>query len=329
MCALFFIKRGFPFVSVLDGGFAAAHAWLARDCDYLTPSDVLVDYDDETSLFVDLERSYQSQIEFSTASTRKKTTMAVQKLIDNSMVRLATAENQIEEFTDRFISSRKEARENAKKEDDDSTANETKATDTEVSDNDDCATEPNVGLKGAIAGIKSIGTHHKENPKSGLESRAFDFGKLSFGKNTQDKKEGDSKTFLSKFSALGKASYDDDKTLDQTKFEFGKMALRRGARNPFGKKNRKLSKEDAELEKEIEASLSPPEPPKSGDEKKTNLFQNMKLGRDKEGSSNEKKNFKDAFKGISFNKFKRVPKKPKESSALELREEEAVLFEDD
>ena len=43
-------------MSVLDGGFAAAHTWLARDCDYLSLSEVLVDYDEETSLFADLEK---------------------------------------------------------------------------------------------------------------------------------------------------------------------------------------------------------------------------------------------------------------------------------
>ena len=60
MCTLFFIKRGFPFVSVNNGGFAAAHTWLARDCNYyLSLSEVLVDYDEETSLFADLEKSFQ------------------------------------------------------------------------------------------------------------------------------------------------------------------------------------------------------------------------------------------------------------------------------
>jgi hypothetical protein len=100
MCALFFIKKGFPFISVLDGGFAAAHAWLARDCDYLTLTQVLVDYDEQSSLFADLERSHQAQKDYSNASNRRKTTLALQKLIDNSMTRLTLLENRLEEFTD-------------------------------------------------------------------------------------------------------------------------------------------------------------------------------------------------------------------------------------
>ena len=65
MCALFFIKKGFPFVSVLNGGFAAAHAWVARNggAEKLPLSEVLVDYDEASSLFADLERSYQEQKE--------------------------------------------------------------------------------------------------------------------------------------------------------------------------------------------------------------------------------------------------------------------------
>ena len=103
MCALFFIKKGFPFVSVLDGGFAAAHACLARSSEKLTLSEVLVDYDEDTSLFAQLHSSYQEQKEFASASAGRKTTMAMQMLIENSMVRLTTAEHQLEDFTDRFM----------------------------------------------------------------------------------------------------------------------------------------------------------------------------------------------------------------------------------
>lgn len=104
ICALFFIKKGFPFVSVLDGGFAAAHTWLARDCPNLPLSSVLVDYDEDESLLSTLESSYQRQQEFSNASTRRKTTLALQKLIDNSMTRLTMSENRIEDFTERLRS---------------------------------------------------------------------------------------------------------------------------------------------------------------------------------------------------------------------------------
>jgi len=100
MCALFFIKRGFPFVSILDGGFAAAHAWLARDCTHTSISSVLVDYDEELSLFAQLERSYRNQVEFANASTREKTTLVVQELIDRSMTRLTISENKMEQFAE-------------------------------------------------------------------------------------------------------------------------------------------------------------------------------------------------------------------------------------
>uniref|UniRef100_A0A7S2PP44 Rhodanese domain-containing protein n=1 Tax=Leptocylindrus danicus TaxID=163516 RepID=A0A7S2PP44_9STRA len=46
LCALFMIKKGFPFVSILDGGFAAAHSWLIREgpLHALDVSTLLVDY---------------------------------------------------------------------------------------------------------------------------------------------------------------------------------------------------------------------------------------------------------------------------------------------
>ena len=46
LCALFMIKKGFPFVSILDGGFAAAHSWLVREgpSHELDVSSLLVDY---------------------------------------------------------------------------------------------------------------------------------------------------------------------------------------------------------------------------------------------------------------------------------------------
>ena len=104
ICALFFIKKGFPFVSVLDGGFAAAHTWLARDCPNLAMSSILVDYDENESLLSKLESSYQKQQEFSNASTRRKTALALQNLIDKSMTRLTISENRLEDFTDKLRS---------------------------------------------------------------------------------------------------------------------------------------------------------------------------------------------------------------------------------
>lgn len=112
LCALFFIKRGFPFVSVLDGGFAAAHAWLSRSHDLALPS-VLVDYDEESSLFANLERSYEEQQRFANAPARLKTIIAAQRLIDSSMARLTMSEQRFEELTDQLRS--EEGRKQVKK----------------------------------------------------------------------------------------------------------------------------------------------------------------------------------------------------------------------
>mmetsp|Transcript_14353 Transcript_14353/g.41264 ORF Transcript_14353/g.41264 Transcript_14353/m.41264 type:complete len:566 (+) Transcript_14353:1-1698(+) len=91
-CALFFIKRGYPFVSILDGGFAAAHAWLSRNIggsETLTPSTVLVNYDAKVSTLAQLERAYN-------ASSAERTQMKLQYLLDNSMTVLTKSEEAIE-----------------------------------------------------------------------------------------------------------------------------------------------------------------------------------------------------------------------------------------
>ena len=114
LCALFFIKKGFPFVSILDGGYAAAHAWLARDGvkKGLHMSSILVDYEEETSLFVQLEAAYREKQEFANATTREKTTRALQKVMDNSIVGLTVTEHKIENFYADLANS--EAREKVK-----------------------------------------------------------------------------------------------------------------------------------------------------------------------------------------------------------------------
>lgn len=79
-CALWFVKRGFPFVSVLEGGFCAAHSWLVRegkDHD-LTTSSVLVDYHPESSLFGQLENLHNA-----TASEKAQRKMTA--LLDKSL----------------------------------------------------------------------------------------------------------------------------------------------------------------------------------------------------------------------------------------------------
>lgn len=63
-CALFFVKRGFPFVSVLEGGFASAHAWLLREGPKkgLEVKHLLVDYDPDVSLFGQMEKIKKEQV---------------------------------------------------------------------------------------------------------------------------------------------------------------------------------------------------------------------------------------------------------------------------
>jgi len=96
-CCLFFLKKGFPFVSILKGGFAAAHAFLWRNGPDMgiPPSNVLVDYDPLASLFAQLEIAHQEQEEYMNASARDKTAKTLQKIIDSSMARLTLEEQRI------------------------------------------------------------------------------------------------------------------------------------------------------------------------------------------------------------------------------------------
>jgi hypothetical protein len=91
ICALFFVKKGFPFVSVLNGGFAAAHSWLVRNgkSHHLNPSEVLVDYDPEASLFGQLEYLHN-------ASVTEKAQRRMQSLIDKSLIAMARRAQQLE-----------------------------------------------------------------------------------------------------------------------------------------------------------------------------------------------------------------------------------------
>ena len=97
LCALFFVKKGFPFVSILDGGFAAAHAWLLREgpSRYLQINSVLVDYDGEQSLFGQLEMQYQDQH----AAAQVRTQRALQNMFESSMASLTLYQRRFENAT--------------------------------------------------------------------------------------------------------------------------------------------------------------------------------------------------------------------------------------
>lgn len=79
LCALFFVKKGFPFVSILEGGFVQAHAWLCREGPqrHLNVSSVLVDYDPE-SFFGRMESNLK-------LSRGEKAQRSMQNMFDASM----------------------------------------------------------------------------------------------------------------------------------------------------------------------------------------------------------------------------------------------------
>lgn len=91
ICALFFFKKGFPFVSILDGGFAAAHSWLVREGPnhHLDVSSVLVDYDAERSIFGQMEKLHN-------ASATEKASRAMQSLMEKSIVAMTIQARNLE-----------------------------------------------------------------------------------------------------------------------------------------------------------------------------------------------------------------------------------------
>ena len=91
LCALFFHKLGLPFVSVLDGGFAAAHSWLIREglSHHLQAKAVLVDYNPDNSLFGQLETLHN-------ASATEKAQRKMANLLESSMVTMTRRAQQLE-----------------------------------------------------------------------------------------------------------------------------------------------------------------------------------------------------------------------------------------
>lgn len=89
--ARFFLSKGFPFVSVLEGGFASAHAYLCREGPkiHLNVSEVLVEYNPEVSLFGRFETLHGM-------SNRDKAQRAVQNLFDSSLTALTKQSMRLE-----------------------------------------------------------------------------------------------------------------------------------------------------------------------------------------------------------------------------------------
>lgn len=92
ICALFFIKRGFPYVSIIEGGFAAAHSFLFRE-KLFQLNQVLVDYDENLSIWAKLERSRETpaggiskQISALIKSGRKQINKATTSVVDRGHV---------------------------------------------------------------------------------------------------------------------------------------------------------------------------------------------------------------------------------------------------
>ncbi len=361
MCALFFIKKGFPFISVLEGGFAAAHSWLARDCDYLTLNQVLVDYDDKASLFADLERSYQAQKDYSNASTRRKTSLALQKLIDNSMTRLTLLENRLEEFTDR---PRVRANEEQTREEDNDTSKSTGTDEmktevktknpvrkippmklfqgnksTDDSDSKDNTVESTKGL--------SLG-EQKKNDDEGKEGQSENenimkmkagFGKALTGfknirvnrpskvQNEDAEKKAEGGDSQQKMPMGKKDREGESNSNAQNPFNFRKMNLPR-KNNFFTRKTRQASsssKEDDDLEKEILASLTPEK--SKGDDKAKEEKAKKKDGADTKSSSDN--SFKNPLKKISLGKFNSIAsRRPAKSSSQSIIREEELFFDE-
>jgi len=93
-CARFFLSGGFPFVSLVEGGFASVHAYLCREGPktHLHVSNVLIDYNQEVSLFGRFEKLHSM-------SGRDKAQRALQNLFDSSMTALTKNSMRLEEQT--------------------------------------------------------------------------------------------------------------------------------------------------------------------------------------------------------------------------------------
>ncbi|MGK3742495.1 MAG: hypothetical protein ACI90V_009351 [Bacillariaceae sp.] len=96
-CALFFLSRGFPFVSIMEGGFAAAHACLCREGPKmgLKVNDVLTDYNPEISLFGQFEKLHN-------LSGRDKAQRSLHNFFDSGMTALTKNTMRLETLSSEF-----------------------------------------------------------------------------------------------------------------------------------------------------------------------------------------------------------------------------------
>jgi len=105
LCALFFIKKGFPFVSIIDGGFAAAHSWLYRigPLNSLHTTNILVDYDENVSEWAKLENTVRNETIVSKEERKVGSGngggVNVQELLDNSLASLMIGRYKLEHST--------------------------------------------------------------------------------------------------------------------------------------------------------------------------------------------------------------------------------------
>lgn len=90
-CARFFLLKGFPYVSIMEGGFASAHAYLCREGpkNHLNVSDILIEYNPDMSIFGRFEKLHNM-------SSRDKAQRSLQNLFDSSMTALTKHSKRLE-----------------------------------------------------------------------------------------------------------------------------------------------------------------------------------------------------------------------------------------
>lgn len=325
MCALFFIKKGFPFISVLDGGFAAAHAWLARDYQHESLGKLLIDYDDQTSLFADLERAFQAQKEYSNSSSRRKTTLALQKLIDNSMTRITHIENRIEDFAERPRGSNNSAQSENDKE---STVNNKSPIKLPPMKLFKKRSEDVLKESQSPSGGDETSIETSSNENASIEQRTniptkkgLDFNKAFGGIRNIRGAQRSVKGQITQ--GIMKEKETDKKEQQMNVFNFSNINFTKNS-NMFGMKVKKKNKDD-DLEKEIEESLM--KPVEANDEKVT---------KDRPATDTKRVVMNNPFKSnplkkINLNKLSGVAssRTMNNTSASIMREEESLFFDEE